>query len=401
MASESILDNKLFVRLDLDHSLRANSFFQTNVSNRAHLVSQLLLYETIVIPTNDFGIVPTLINWFGLNNFEEALDAAAIKFVRRKGILGYVGNGNGISAFTIYPGEGRTFEWWQEAIFGENVASSIELQLQQMCPFISRKRRQILVEKVNSLSTELTYENDFFMKNIVHESYTDIMNNKKLSQFVLASESNKGNKADLTRLSGIESNQARVLAQEGLIKDPVDLVLRIAEINMEIIMATAVGNVDIFTSEGAEEILAGKLSRNKIDKPLLESFTSLLELNNIPDIRQAVISDDIDLPTVWSLRQKKIASQFREWLRDADPQNSRELEKAYVQILGKTTLADSLPLRTIRFAITTITGINPPTGFVVGAIDNFFVDRWLSGYSPKLLLDELSKLFKGKKASYR
>lgn len=399
MASEAIIDNKLFVRLDLDHSLRANSFFQTNIANRAHLISQLLLYETIIVPTNDFGIVPTLINWFGLHNFEEILDAAAIKFVRRKGILGYAGNGNGISAFTIYPGVGRSFDWWQEAIFGENIAASIELQLKQMCPFISGKQRQKLVEKVNSLSTALAYDNDFFMKNIVHESYTDIMNNEKLSKFIMAGARKKGNRVDLTRLHGVAPNQMRVLAQEGLIKDSVDLVLRIAEINMEIIMATAAGNVDIFTSEGSEEILAGKLARYKVDKSLVEGFTSLLELNNIPDIRQAVISDAIDLSTIWSLRQKKIASQFRKWLREANPQNSRELEKAYVHVLGKTTLADSLPLRTIRFAITSIAGINPVAGLVVGAIDNFFVDKWLSGYSPKLLLDELSKLFKSKNAT--
>ncbi|MFZ3078990.1 MAG: hypothetical protein WA109_04830 [Bellilinea sp.] len=399
MASESIIDNKLFVRLDFDHSLRANSFFQTNVANRAHLISQLLLYETVIIPTNDFGVVPTLINWFGLSDFEEAIEAAAIKFVRRKGILGYAGNGNGIREFTIFPGESRAFEWWQEAIFGESIATSIELQLKQMCPFISGKQRQKLTEKVNSLSTALTYDKSFFMKNIVHESYTDIMNNEKLLKFMMAKASKKGKPVNLTKLRGVNPNQMRVLGQEGVIKDPVDLVLRIAEINMEIVMATEAGNVDIFTSEGSEEILAGKLARYKIDKSVLESFTSLLELNNIPDIRQAVMSDDIDLSTIWSLRQKRISSQFREWLREASPQNRRDLEKAYVQVLGKSTLADSLPIRTIRFAVTTIAGLNPIVGLVAGAIDNFFVDKWLSGYSPKLLLDELSKLFQHKNAT--
>lgn len=399
MTSESIVDNRLFVRLDLDHSLRANSFFQTNVVNRAHLISQLLLFETIIVPTNDFGIVPTLINWFGLNKFEEVIEAEAIKFVRRKGILGYAGNGNGISAVTILPGENSGFEWWQEAIFGQNTTTSIELQLKHMCPFISGKQRQKLTEKVNSFSTALTYDNDFFKKNIVDESYTDIMNNERLSKLILERTRRKTNQVDLTRLDDVEANQVRFLKQEGLINDAADLVLRIAEINMEIIMATAVGNADIFTSEGAEEVIAGKLSSNKIDKSLIESFTSLLELNNIPDIRQAVISDDIDLPTIWPLRQKKIALQFRKWLREANPQNGRELEKAYVNILGKTTLADSLPLRAIRFAVTSIAGINPAIGLVAGAIDNFFVDKWLSGYSPKLLLDELSKLFEGKNAA--
>ena len=398
MASEAIVDNKLLIRLDLDHSLRANSFFQTNLANRAHLISQLLLYETIIVPTHDFGIVPILINWFGLKYFEEILNKAVIKFVQRKGILGYVGNGNGISTFTIQPGVDKKFKWWQEATFGENNSTSIELQLKHMCPFIEGKQRQKLVEKVQSLSAKLTYDNDFFMKNIVHESYTDIMQNEKLSRFIFASERNKSNRVDLTRLPGVNPNQMRVLAQEGLIKNPVDLVLRIAEINMEIKTATEVGNVDIFTSEGAEEILVGKLSRHKIDKALVESFASLLELNNIPDIRQAVMSNSIDLSAIWSLRQNNMASEFRKWLREANPQDGFDLAKAYVQVLGKTTLADSLPLRTLRFAITSVAGLNPVAGVVVSAFDNFFVDKWLSGYSPKLFLDELSKLFNDRNA---
>jgi len=399
MTSESIIDNRLFVRLDLDHSLRANSFFQTNIANRAHLASQLLLYDAIIIPTIDFGIIPILINWFGLKDFEAALESSALKFVRRKGILGYVGNGNGISTFTILPSENMVFEWWQEAVFGENSETSVELQLKQMCPFISGKQRQKLTEKVVSHSTALTYNNDFFMKNIVHESYTDIMENERLSKLVLAEAKKKDKAINLTWLNGVRPNQLRVLGQEGLIKDAVDLVLRVAEINMEIVMATAAGNADIFTSAGSEDVLAKKLSRCKLDKSLLESFISLLELNSIPDIRHAVISGDVDLSTIWSLRQERISSKFRKWLREADPQNGRDLEKAYVHVLGKSTLADSLPVRSIRFAITSIAGLNSIIGLVAGAVDNFFVDKWLSGYSPKLLLDELSKLFKN--AVYR
>jgi hypothetical protein len=233
------------------------------------------------------------------------------------------------------------------------------------------------------------------MKNIVHESYTDIMSNDRLSKSVLVDEK----PANLTKLGGVTANQMRVLDQEGLIKDSIDLVLRVAEINMEIIMATQMGNADIFTSEGSQDVLAGKLSRYNVDKSLLDGFSSLLELNNIPDIRHAIISNDVDLPTIWSLRQKRVSSQFRNWLREANPQSSREMEKEYVNVLGKNTLAESLPIRTIRFAITTAAGINPIAGLVAGAIDNFFVDKWLSGYSPKLLLDELSKLFKGKNAT--
>lgn len=391
MTSKSIVDNRLFVRLDLDHSLRANSFFQTNAVNRAHLASQILLYDTVIIPTVDFGIIPTLINWFGVKDFENAIESSTIKFIRRKGILGYAGNGNGISTFLIRPGENMTFKWWQEAVFGDDSEKSIAIQLKQMCPFISKKQRQKLIELVVSHSTVLDYDNEFFMKNIVHESYTDIMNDKSLSNFV--SSKSKERAIKLNWLENVGPDKMRVLGQEGLIDDAVDLVLRVAEVNMEIVMATSVGNADIFTSDGAEKILVNKLSRSEVDKSLLANFISLLELINIPDIRQAIISDDINLSEIWSIREKRISSKFRKWLREANPQDNRDLEKAYVQVLGKSSLAESLPVRSIRFAVTTIAGVNPIAGFVAGFIDNFFVDKWLSGYSPKLFLDELSNLY--------
>lgn len=394
MTSDAIIDHGLFVRLDLDHSLRANSFFQINVANRAHLANQLLLYDSIIIPTIDFGIIPTLINWFGQRNFEEALDASALRFVRQTGILGYIGNGTGITPFTIYPPASKEFDWWQEAIFGRDSASSVELQLKHMCPSITGKLRRRIIDKVISLSTSLTYSTETFMNNIVHESYADIMNNKELSHFVQAGAKKKGKSVDLTRLSRVDPNRLIVLGQEGQINDPIDLVLRVAEINMEIAMATVAGNADIYASVDSESVLARKLTRCKIDKSVIDGFISLLDLNNIPDIGQAIISGDIDLSNIWSLRQKKTSKKFRRWLREANPQNIRELEKAYVHALGKGTLADSLPVKSIRFAITSIAGINLAIGLVVGAVDNFFVDKWLSGFSPKLLFDDLSRLFK-------
>jgi hypothetical protein len=392
MTSNSIVDNRLFVHLDLDHSLRANSFFQTNVANRAHLASQLLLYDAIIIPTIDFGIIPILINWFGLKDFEAALDTSVLNFIRRKGILGYGGNGIGLGNITILPGENMVFEWWQEAMFGENSEKAVELQLKKMCPFLLEKQRQKLTDLIISRTTILTINNDFFIKNIVNESYTDVMENKRFLKFVLSKGKRKNDHLNLTRLNGVKPNQLRVLGQEGILKDAVDLVLRVAEINMELVMASAVGNADIFVSEGSEDVLAKKLSRYKLEKSILDNFISLLELNSIPDIRHAVISNVIDLTKIWTLREKKISSKFRKWLREANPQDARDLEKTYVQVLGKSTLADSLPIRSLRFAITSIAGLNPIIGLVAGAVDNFFVDKWLSGYSPKLFLDELSKL---------
>lgn len=391
MKSDSIIDSRLLIRLDLDVSLKANSFFQINSRNRAHLANQLLLYDRIIIPTKDFGIVPILINWLGLKTFNKALDSDTFLFIRTKALLGYAGLGKGLMEFTIFEGETKKFSWWQDAMFGE-LDAAIEEQLKNMCPFISRQERARIVEKTIARTKKVEYDNDFFMKNIVHETYTDIMKNKSLSMNVLQNSKHESGKIYLKRLQGVDPNQVRVLNLDR-IRDPVDMVLRIAEINMEIYMSTLSDDADLFTSDGAELLLKNKLIRAGIGLNYLDGFLSLLELNKIPNIEKAIYSDSISLLDIWKIRGKKISKKFRKWLRKATIKDARDLEKLYVESLGNKALVNSLPFRSFRFAITSIVGaINPVIGLTSGSVDSFFINKWLSGYSPKLFLDELSKI---------
>jgi len=393
MESDSIIDSRLFVRLDLDISLKANSLFQTNPNNRIHLASQLLLYDKIVIPTKDFGIVPILINWLGLKTFMKALETDTFSFLHRKALIGYSGNGSGISEFIISGSEAKRLSWWQDAMFGE-IDVAVEQQLRNMCPFISRQERARVVEGIISKSREVDYDNDFFIKNIRHETYTDIMKNTSLSLllFVMQNSKHESSKIDLRRLEGVGPNQMRVLGLDR-VKDPVDLVLRIAEINMEIYMSTLSGDADLFTSDGAELLLKDKLIRAGVGSNYLDGFLSLLELNNIPDIGKAIANDSISLLDVWKLREKRISKNFRKWLRKATNKDARDIERLYVESLGNKALIDSLPLRAIRFAITSIaSAVSPAIGLPFGIVDSFFANKWLSGYSPKLFLDELSRI---------
>ena len=357
----------------------------------AHLASQLLLYDTVIIPTTDFGIVPILISWLGLDQFKAALKSSAIGFLRRPRLLGYVGNGNGISTFVIKPGEKRPWKWWQQAIFGAS-ETSLDLQLRNMSPSIRAKEREKVVDTIASRTATLTYDNDFFMKSIVHESYVDVRSSPRLSSFVLEKAEKKGGAVNLAWLDGVGPDEMRVLSHDGAIKDAVDLVLRVAEINMEILMSSQSDDADLFTSQGAELVLTEKLAGAGLDRSLLQGFIRLLDLTDVPDIRVAVSSNAVTPSDIWEIRQGRNARRFREWLREADPSDSRDLEKAYVKALGRSTLADSLPLRALRFALTTAAGLIPGAGLAAGAIDSFFVDKWLKGYSPKLLLDELQRL---------
>jgi len=112
-------------------------------------------------------------------------------------------------------------------------------------------------------------------------------------------------------------------------------------------------------------LLERKLIRSGIYPSSESRFLSLLELAGIPDINAAVVSRTLGLRDIFTLRNESVASEFRKWLRKASAHDARELERLYIKALGGSDLSTSLPIRALRFAITTCAGFIPFAGPVV------------------------------------
>jgi hypothetical protein len=392
MSSQRVVDSRLYVSLDLGSALRTNATFAQDASARGHLALQLLIYDTIVIPTKDFGIVPILVQWMGRDPFRDALRAEAFTFLHLPHMLGYAGNGLGISSFLIQPSKNRPFQWWQAATFGD-AATAVELQVANGIGTISRRERAKLSQTVMGSSRSLSYSNDEFMKNIAHESYTDIMHSPKLSALVSLLSGNP-EKIDLTRVSGVEPNQMRV-SHSNPIRDAADVVLRVAEMNLSLFMAAKSDEADLLVPNGADLVLRSKLARAGIKETTPETLVRLLELTKLPDPSIAVARGRIPLSKIWEVRQSGNSRKFRAWLRDIDAHEPRELERAYVESFSTESFVKSLPARALRFLVTTGIGIvHPIAGLAASAADTFFMERLLQDFRPKLFIDDLRSLLK-------
>lgn len=388
---DSIVDNRLFIHPEMDFTPKYNLMYQTNFTVRSHLATQMLLYDRIVIPTNDFGIVPVLINWMGLKIFRKAVEANTFEFIRKTNLLGYSGNGGGLCEFTMNPGQKKEWYWWQAALFGDTELA-IEQQLKMLCPFISRSEQKALRDEVIGRTYKFEIDKDFFKQHVVNETLNDIASNQNLTEFIFKHTDRDLTKVDLYRLHGIEENQMRV-SSYGTIRDPISLVLRIAEINYQIIIGTSSKESDLFISDGAEELLKNKLKRSDIQSNMTDGFGALLELNDMPDIGKAVVDNSVPFSEIWKLRNRNNSKKFRKWLRELNINNAKEIQKLYVASLENKSIVESLPLRIFRFALTASLGaVEPALGLSVGVVDSFFVNKWLSGYSPKLFLDELNEV---------
>jgi len=388
---DSIVDTRLSIHAEMDFTPRYNLVYQTNFKVRSHLATQMLLYDKIVIPTNDFGIIPILINWMGIKTFRESLEADTFAFIKKKNLLGYSGGGGGLCEFTMHPGKKKEWYWWQAALFGDTQLA-IEQQLKILCPFIDKNGQNSVQEEVLDRTHEFSIDKDFFKQNVINETLEDIANNQNLTKFVFKDVDSDATKIDLYRLHGINENQMRV-SSYGKISDPINLLLRIAEINYQIIIGLSYGESDLFISDGAEELLKSKIRRSDLESNLIEGFGALLELNAMPDIGEAIIANSIPFSELWKLRNRSNSKKFRKWLREIETNDTEEMQRLYVASLENKSIVESLPVRILRFALTASIGaVDPVLGLSVGVVDSFFVNEWLSGYSPKLFLDELNDI---------
>jgi hypothetical protein len=390
--AERLVDTRLQVPLDLGNVRRANAQFALDVQARGHLALQLLIYDTLVIPTKDFGIIPILHSWMGPSAFKEAIRHRAFSFVHLPAILGYVGNGNGISGFLIGPSEERPFEWWQTATFGDT-DKALEAQVVNGMVHSSPKEASRLIKDIARSTTTLAYSNEEFTQDVARESYLDIMGSPELSALVSVLSGNPG-KVDLTRVRGVEPNQVKALTL-GPIRAPADVVLRVAEMNLDLLIAARTSEADLMAPRGADLVLRSKLQRAGIHEADSSPMLALLELTRLPDPSAAVAAGKISLGQIWKLRQSRTSRRFREWLRRVDAHDPRELERAYADSLQEEHLYDGLPVKAIRFLVTTGIGIaHPIAGVAASAADTFLLDRLAKGFRPKLFIDDLKPLLR-------
>ncbi len=282
-------------------------------------------------------------------------------------------------------------------------SDAIELQLKNMCPELASTARTRLVDAVMANSSIQSVSREFFLCNIARETYLDVMGIQDLRDFALKIDpSPSGGQINLRCLPGNAPNEHRVLGSGVSVRDGIDLLIRVAEINAEVVTASLAGNADIQTSAGADRLLKGKIMRAGLRPSLKPGFMSISELARVLDIGHAVEAGDVMLPDIWIMRTKRSAKQFRMWLATLETCDPRELAQLSVEVVGRRSRAWRLPMRIVRACsvglASTLLGVaaGPEAGFVGGlgltAVDSYFVQRWVEGYSPKVFMDGLMAL---------
>ena len=263
-----------------DPNTRYQTFLQNGKPRFTHFLDGLLLYDDVVVPTQDFLSLTLLVGVLGQRGVIELLEGSDLRFIRLKGGVAYVGNGRGLEPFEMLDEDQKPTACFASA----EAAISWALSGLNPAPTDPALPKSVLARTTTVDANQLRNE-------LRHETYMDILKSPHLKN--LFAIRNK----DLDRLVGIGPGEVRCFGgpdADSRKNDEIDMVLDICAANVELRLAQFAKCEDSSTANSVGHLLRAKLDRTFGDKVPFESLVHLMELEKIPDVASVVLENPLE-----------------------------------------------------------------------------------------------------------
>ncbi|ABL99842.1 SEC-C metal-binding domain-containing protein [Shewanella amazonensis] len=353
---------------------------------RSNLANYILLYDQIVIPTGNLQILPVLRNIFGESIFDELIKSNIIVLARYNKWFSYIGNGGGLRFFESFsdPNSGKTPNLFHS--YFAPLDEAIDTAIKTTTPPSSSDRasvlKNLLIDKI------LPVGNKIEMDSFRDETYKDILGSPYLRNFL--SIRNEGRSLDA--LKGINANQVRIYSPHAIPEKgespEIWSVLHAAFENFVLGLSTDIDVEEIAGDGNTLALIKAKGQRVGLDLEGKNAFSKIQEISGIPDIGELFSKNEFTPEQLLDLRESKHSQVFRDWFSSENPnETSQQIVERYVSSIGKPSIIEKLPIKTLRFGVTTGAGLlDPLTGAISSAVDSFLLSKWFPGKSPKLFI---------------
>lgn len=120
------------------------------------------------------------------------------------------------------------------------------------------------------------------------------------------------------------------------------------------------------------------LRRTALNNGSRQQFTEVV-LPDTPTLAEAIDSGERTFDDFLSLLDR--AARFKDWLKAVNP--DEDLVRTYLRDISSEGWIQKLPAKSVRYMLTLgLDAANPVAGFVAGFLDNFVVEKLLSGWRP-------------------
>lgn len=335
----------------------------------------LILHNQILIPTQDYLSACGLILIIGEKGFIELLEKDRLKFIRTRSGFGFI-SGKGPAKIIIFtdPDDKRPMD--------SPIEQSVSAGLSVISHNIKDKKKlhECIVE--NSFPIEWSD----ILKAIKEESIKDLKYTKTWKpiyesnnpSYILMPKSQKVN----VRVIGPQFDPQRNIA---------DTLLALTQYNSDLFLANKFDCQNISPFYPIGDLLEIKNNRIVNETGHTDNLWTLFEVNGVPDLSKFVLTQESNITDLLKVSMNKNTSDFRDWFYKNQELNEKELLREYLGVLKQVPAIQKLPLKSLRFIITTATGFVPFLGQIVGFFDSFIIEKLFKGKSPKFFIDDLTK----------
>lgn len=338
------------------------------------LIENVLLYDEVILPTDNFLSLNVLAQAFGPEAIAILIDEGILKFVRFTGMLAYAGAGNGLTIIKL-AGSGTSNKpigpmWLPTGVAAKEILCSQpgirELRAKQIAAKVVHATKEIDLDGIREMLRARTYE-----------SATSAELDAALRVH-----------SDNPNTLGIRADQLRLLGNfqdDKIERDDIDKLMLVARTQLELIGREKANCDDISTLSPIGKVLATRLHPDT-------SLQSLSEISDVPDLGTSVMQGATTVTQIVNLRNSKHWREFVIWFHENCGKEPRHVAKEYVKLLKGTARLDTAFFKTLRLLIATGVGVlNPPAGVAVAVADSFLLPK-IKEPSPKYFIERLEQL---------
>lgn len=371
----STISSRLTAHFNVDGN-HLNRYLKRKRTIVKSFCEDLILHDQILIPTQDFLTVCGLVIILSESGLIKLLEMGKIKFIRTRHGFGFA-SGKGTAEIGIFsdPQNKRPLDAPLDKSInaGLNVIDNLLIQ------------RNLLFENIINNTFEIDWST--ILKSVKQESVKDLKYTKLWNTSYESGNPNyiKFPKQDrvTVRVIGVEADPYRRID---------DALLLLTLYNSDIFLANKFNCQNISPYFPIGDLLTLKQKRINNEYALSEKLWYLLKINGVPDMSVLDFSEGDYLNSLIEICDKNNAASFRNWFHEKKDCTENEIVKEYIGFLKQIPWYSKLPVKVLRFIITTSTGFIPVLGQATSLFDSFVFEKLFKNESPKYFIDDLTNV---------
>lgn len=336
------------------------------------LCEELILHDQINIPIQDYLTACGLFTILGESGFISLLESNQIRFLRYRGQIMFVKAKHRDGSLAISaPVEPHP---WSSP---DDVSIEFSLNFLESNFKIKNRRKleALLLKQTDSVNIRHCLES---IREDVHEAFNHTsISEKPFDDFLVGATD--------------RSATVHILGDSPPdFSNPFSVMVNLANFTLEAHLKDTYGCINSSSPVYFNKLIGLTNTPSNINAS--KNLWSITELNEIPDLGEALLADDTICQQLIKITRSSKAAEFRAWFQNNNDLNDKEIQQAFVGLVDSEPWFKKTAGSYICWGTVALTGLTfgPLAGIPLGLLNKLLGN--VKGRSPKYFIDDLKKI---------